>query len=182
MATDALERRLVEQVAERRNESAFRELYRRHSPALYGLLLRLLGGREAEAQDLLQETWIRAVGRLSTFPWESALRTWLCGIAVHCGREWQRRERSAALEPLEKPEQLPARHPSSHPDGRMDWERAIRGLPDGYRQVLVLCDIEGYTHREVAGLLGISAGTSKSQLARARRALRAWTGTDGGTP
>lgn len=174
------ERRLAERVMAGGDEAAFRELYRRHSPALYGLLLRLLGGREAEAQDLLQEVWIRAADRLASFRWQSSLRTWLCGIAVNCARELLRRERGAPLEPLETVQDLPAA-PSSHPGGRMDWEGAIRGLPDGYRQVLVLCDIEGYTHHEVAGLLDISVGTSKSQLARARRTLRAWTRAEGGT-
>lgn len=175
-----VERRLAERVMAGGDEAAFRELYRSHSPALYGLLLRLLGGREAEAQDLLQEVWIRAADRLASFRWQSSLRTWLCGIAVNCARELLRRERGAPLEPLETVQDLPAA-PSSHPGGRMDWEGAIRGLPDGYRQVLVLCDIEGYTHHEVAGLLDISVGTSKSQLARARRTLRAWTRAEGGT-
>jgi len=178
---DQMERRLVRQISEQGNESAFRQLYRRHSPAIYGLLLRLLGGREPEAQDLLQETWVRAVERLSSFRWESALRTWLCGIAVHCAREQQRRESKLSLEPLDEPGDLAAVGPRPDLGGRLDWERAIRGLPNGYRQVLVLCDIEGYTHKEVAALLGISAGTSKSQLARARRALRTWCGTEGGT-
>ena len=82
-----VERRLAERVMAGGDEAAFRELYRRHSPALYGLLLRLLGGREAEAQDLLQEVWIRAADRLASFRWQSSLRTWLCGIAVNCARE-----------------------------------------------------------------------------------------------
>ena len=176
-----VERRLAEKVMADGDEEAFRELYRSHSPALYGLLRRLLGGREAEAQDLLQEAWIRASDRLASFRWQSSLRTWLCGIAVNCAREVLRRERGTPLEPLETVQDLPPLAPASYPGGRMDWEGAIRGLPDGYRQVLVLCDIEGYTHREVAGLLGISTGTSKSQLARARRTLRAWTRAEGGT-
>ena len=77
---------------EQKDEVAFRILYRRHAAALYALILRLLGGRESEAQDLLQETWLRACHSIPSFRWEAELRTWLSGIAVNCVRERRRKK------------------------------------------------------------------------------------------
>ena len=164
------DRRLVREYLRRRDEAAFRELYRRHSPALYALLSRLCGFDREEAQDALQDTWIRACRGLVDFRWESSLRTWLCGIAVMRLRE-RRRGR------MRRPEEtLPAAEPASPGGGSrtdaMDIERAIASLPEKYREVFVLREIEGYTHDEIGTLLKISSGTSKSQLFRARRALR----------
>jgi RNA polymerase sigma-70 factor (ECF subfamily) len=165
------ERTLVESVVARGDERAFRALYRRHTPALYQLALRLTAGAEADAEELLQESWVRALQAMTRFAWRSSLRTWLCGILINCAREWSRansrsfegREADAAAE-------------DDDPAGRVDLERAIALLPTGYRHVLVLHDVEGYTHEEIASLLQIDAGTSKSQLARARRRVRAWLG------
>lgn len=169
---DPTERDLARRLLLRGDEEAFRALYRRHAPALYSLLLRLLGGRQPEAQDVLQEVWIRAVEKLPSFGWRSSLRTWLCGIAVNCTRELERQERRFSTKRLDEVAEPTAPAASGAQAGHLDFERAVRQLPAGYRQVLVLCDIEGYTHGEVAGLLGIAPGTSKSQLSRARQALR----------
>jgi RNA polymerase sigma-70 factor (ECF subfamily) len=111
------------------------------------------------------------VQRLPAFRWESSLRTWLAGITVNVCRDILRR-RIRERERLET--RFPAAAgPTARPDaGTLDVERAIAGLPEGYREILVLHEIEGYTHEEIAGLLGIDAGTSKSQLSRARQALR----------
>ena len=96
------DRELVRAYLHGREEQAFRVLYRRHSPALYRLLLRLAGGRPSEAEDLLQTAWIRAAERLECFRWESSLRSWLGGVAINCYREWLRREkRDGTLVPLE---------------------------------------------------------------------------------
>jgi len=158
------DRLLAAAFIERRDERAFRALYGRHSPALYGLLRRIVGG--SEAQDVLQETWLRAVRGLSGFRWEGALRTWLTGIALNCARELRRAQgppRAAAPEPGPR---LPSL------GQRIDLERAVDGLAEGYRTVLFLHDSQGYTHAEIAALLGVDEGTSKSQLSRARRAVR----------
>jgi RNA polymerase sigma-70 factor (ECF subfamily) len=101
------------------------------------------------------------------------LSTWLGGIAINCARELWREGggRNEALD--EEQDQLPlARGSPAGPEDRIDLERAIERLPQGYRQVFVLHDVEGYTHEEIGGLLGIEAGTSKSQLSHARRRLR----------
>ncbi len=118
----------------------------------------------------MQRTWIRAVEGLSGFGWRSTLSTWLGGIAVNCARELWREGRLGA--DLDAAEGGPRLVPPSHED-RIDLDRAIERLPAGYRQVFVLHDVEGYTHEEIGRLLGIDAGTSRSQLSHARRRLRA---------
>lgn len=169
----AEDRSLVAGFLLHRDERSFRILYRRHSPALLLLILRLVRGDHGDAEDALQSAWIRAVERLPEFRWESSLRTWLTGIAINCARELLRqRQRRRDTEPIERADEgaLPPIAPSV---SRLDLEEAIADLPDGYREVLVLHDIEGYTHLEIGTLLGIQSGTSKSQLLRARRAIRA---------
>jgi RNA polymerase sigma-70 factor, ECF subfamily len=163
------DRDLAAAVAGSGDEAAFRALYRRHTPALYRLALRLGGGDGPWAEELVQRAWIKAVEGLKSFGWRSSLSTWLGGIAINCARELWREARTRGEAPLEE---IPAAS-SRDADGRMDLERAIERLPDGYRRVFVLHDVEGYTHEEIGDLLGIETGTSKSQLARARQRLRA---------
>jgi RNA polymerase sigma-70 factor (ECF subfamily) len=154
------------------DEPAFRELYRRHTPRVYALVRRLLGRRQQDADDAVQETWLRAARGLAGFRWDAAFGTWLVGIAVNVSREGRRRPAADSL----AVDFAPAVPP---PDGGgIDLERAVLTLPDGYRHVLVLHDVWGMTHEEVGRALGIDPGTSKSQLSRARRALRErlWTG------
>jgi RNA polymerase sigma-70 factor (ECF subfamily) len=166
------DRALVADFLARRDEAAFRRLYAAHAPRLFLFLLRLSGGRRSEAEELLQETWVRAAERLGSFRWESKLATWLHGIAWNA-----RREAFRARGPIEAPlaEESVAALPgtSGGPgEARLDLERALRDLPEGYREVLLLHDVEGYTHEEIGVLLGISPGTSKSQLSRGRALLR----------
>jgi RNA polymerase sigma-70 factor (ECF subfamily) len=174
----AEDRRLAAAIAESGDEAAFRTLYGRHTPALYRLALRLGGGDEPWAEDLVQQAWIRAVESLPGFQWRSAFRTWLSGIAINCAREgW--RARRLSLEVPWDPDAHAVARPGPDVGTRMDLERGIAGLPHGCRQVLVLHDVEGFTHEEVAGLLGIEVGTSKSQLFHARRRLRAYLSRNG---
>jgi RNA polymerase sigma-70 factor (ECF subfamily) len=166
------DRSLVDAVARTGDEAAFRVLYRRHTPALYRLAFRLGGGDEPWAEELVQRAWIRAVEGLATFGWRSALSTWLGGIAVNCARElW--REGRGRDESLDEEEHPASNASPAGAEDRIDLDRAIERLPRGYRQVFVLHDVEGYTHEEIGGLLGIEPGTSKSQLSHARRRLRA---------
>jgi RNA polymerase sigma-70 factor, ECF subfamily len=156
----------------RADETSFRTLYRSHTPGLYRFVMRILGGRDPQAEEAVQMTWTLAVQNLAGFRWESSLKTWLAGIALNTCREIRRRR--VRERPPFGSEQWEEASSSAGQDGaRMDLERAVASLPEGYREVLVLHDIEGYTHEEIAGLLGIDRGTSKSQLSRARRELRA---------
>jgi RNA polymerase sigma-70 factor (ECF subfamily) len=162
---------LVSRFAVHGDEEAFRLLFRRYTPRLYAVALRLCGGRSDAAEDAVQTAWLRAARRLDGFEWRSSLATWLTGIAINCVREARRRPapESVAAEVLDR---LPA--PLVPVGDRVDLDRAIAALPDGYREVLVLHDVEGFTHEEIATALGIAAGTSKSQLFHARRAVRRW--------
>ena len=158
---------LVERFLRGRGEEAFRALYRAHTPAMYALALRLTGGDRSEAEDLVQESWVRALTALRTFRAQSALRSWLCGVLVNVRRgrirvDWRVVD-APEVEPLAD---------TTCSDDAIDLERAIAALPEGARDVYVLHDVQGYTHREIADLLGIVEGTSKSQLNRARFLLR----------
>jgi len=164
------DRAAVEAFLAARDEGAFAALYRRHAPALYPAALRLVGGHAGDAEDAVQETWIRAVERLAGFRWRSSLRTWLTGITVNCCRELLRRR--AARPDASGAESV---EPSARTDApllRLDLAAAVDALAPGYREVLVLHDVLGHTHDEIAELLGVAAGTSKSQLSRARAELR----------
>jgi RNA polymerase sigma-70 factor (ECF subfamily) len=162
---------LIAQAVDRGSEDAFRLLYRRHSPRLYQLHLRLAGGDVADAEDLLQETWIRAARLLRSFRRLEPLPPWLRGVGVNVAREWLRRKRReegrmSGTDPDDLATAIEV------PAGFVDLEAAIAALPAGYRAVLVLHDVEGFTHAEIARQLGLAVGTSKSQLFAARRAVR----------
>jgi len=163
------DRLLAERVSHQGDEPAFRELYRRHTPRLYAFVLRLLAGNELDAEDVVQDTWIKAVEKLSQFRWESAFGTWLLGIGLNRCRElFRKRDRNWIML-----EEEVAAVPGEPLHDRIDLETALTELPPGYRTVVVLHDVEGFTHEEIADRLEISSNTSKSQLSRGRRALRA---------
>ena len=173
------ERQLVERLARHGDARAFAVLYERHTTYLYRLALRLTGGDTELAGDLVHDAWVRAVSRLAAFEWKASLRTWLAGFVVNLSRERRSAERvggpvlSLAREPVTDDVPLQGTF------DRVDLERALAGLAPRYREVLILHDVEGYTHDDIADLLGIDAGTSKSQLSRARAAMRrALSGTN----
>jgi RNA polymerase sigma factor (sigma-70 family) len=164
------DRRLVSSVLRDRDEDAFRTLYRRHTPRLLGFVARLLAGSGDEAEDVVQETWILACTCLARFRGDSAFGTWLHGIGLNVVREQLRRRERTRTVWIDDP--TPAVTPAVREDDRIDLERSIQALPDDQRVVLVLHDIEGMKHREIAERLGIPVGTSKSLLFRSRQALR----------
>jgi RNA polymerase sigma-70 factor (ECF subfamily) len=162
-----------------RDEAAWRELYTRHTPALLRLA-QLLSESADDAEDLVHETWLRALRGAGRFEGRSALRTWLTGILVNCAREWCRAARRA--DTVELHDEVEGSDPAP-PAGieRLDLERAVAALAPGYREVLLLHDLFGYSHDEIGAMLGVAPGTSKSQLSRARRAVtRALGGKQGG--
>jgi len=165
---------LVGDYVRERTEAAFRELYRRHTPRLYPVALRLTAWDAHEAEEILQETWIRAAAKLAEFRWLSSLPTWLRAVLVNVARERGRdRRRRPTLVALDEPPDEPWTVYYDATDvGAIDLERALAELPDGFRRVVVLHDVEGLTHAEIGRLLGIEEGTSKSQLSKARRRLR----------
>ncbi len=155
---------LIDAFARDRSERSFLALYDRHAGAMYALAYRLMGARDHDAADVLQDAWLRILPRLPRFRGDSSLRTWLCGFIVNCCRE---RFRGPLFEPVADDA---ARHAPA--DLKIDLERALAMLAPGYRAIVILHDIEGYTHREIAAALDIDEGTSKSQLSRGREALR----------
>jgi RNA polymerase sigma-70 factor (ECF subfamily) len=154
---------------------AFEHLYRQFAPRVYGLCLRLTGQREA-AEDCTQESFVAAWRALGTFEQRSRFSTWLHRIAVHTvlGR---RRGLRVEYEVAEPASGLPD---VADPGGEapLDLERAIAGLPEGARHVLVLVGIYGFSHAEAAHTLGLAEGTCKAQLHRARGLLAAALGLE----
>jgi RNA polymerase sigma-70 factor (ECF subfamily) len=165
------DRELAQAVLEHKNELAFRELYRRHTPRLFALVARLLGRGDHEAEDVVQETWIHAFESLGRFQWDSAFPTWLTGIGLNRVRDRIRkygRSRETGVDAVPDIAVVPASH-----ETRIDLERAISRLSDDQRLVLVLHDVEGMKHREISEHLEIPEGTSKTLLSNARKRLRA---------
>ena len=153
---------------------AFEALYRQHSPRIYALCLRLQAGDSNNATELMQDVFIRAWRRLSTFRGDSAFGSWLHRLAVNTMLENARseRRRTARVLPMEDTSRLAG---AARPSGigmRMEMEEAIASLPKGARLAFVLHDVEGYQHQEIAEQLSVTTGTVKAQLHRARRLLR----------
>ena len=158
--------------------SAFEQLYRRHYRRVHGVIVRLVGQAGARAEDLTQEAFVRAWQALPAFRFESAVSTWLHRLAVNTAlmelrsrrsRPWQEDD-DDALESVATPDT------AGHAVLGRDLERAVASLPPRARAVLVLHDVEGWKHEEIAGELGMAVGSSKAQLHRARGLLRARIG------
>jgi RNA polymerase sigma factor (sigma-70 family) len=155
---------------------AFERLYRAHVTRIHSLCRRMTDADQAD--DLTQDVFVRAWQKLETFRGEAAFGTWLYRLAVNLvlghrkalARERDRRQADAgggdALDQIASPALGEA------PEMTVDFEQAIGSLPEGARQVFLLHDVAGYRHEEIAALLGIVPGTSKSQLHHARMALR----------
>jgi RNA polymerase sigma-70 factor, ECF subfamily len=155
---------------------AFEHLYRLFSPRIYGLCLRLTGQREA-AEDCTQDSFVAAWRALAGFERRSRFSTWLHRIAVHAVLA-RRRGLRVDYEVAEPVVGLPDRADPGSGAPPLDLERAIAGLPDGARHVLVLVGIYGFSHAEAAHALGLAEGTCKAQLHRARGLLSAALGLE----
>jgi RNA polymerase sigma-70 factor, ECF subfamily len=157
--------------------TAFEELYRRHFRRVYSLALRMTANPE-EAEDLAQDTFIQLHKKIGSFRGDSAFTTWLHRMTVNQVLMHFRRRRSRpeyTTEEGETPVQIVQGTENQNKMPVVDrivLEDAISKLAPGYRAVFVLHDVEGYEHNEVAEMLGISEGTSKSQLHKARLKLR----------
>lgn len=157
---------------------AFEALYQQHHRRVYSLCLRMLRDQD-EAEDLTQDVFLQVYRKIHSFQGTSAFTTWLHRLTVNMVlMHLRRKRRRQARETLDTEElwvaaEKPASPLSEHsPIDAVDLARAINHLPDGYRVVLLLHDVEGYEHVEISQLLGISVGTAKSQLHKARVKLR----------
>ena len=157
--------------------SGFEELYSKHYRRDYSICLRMTGN-VAEAEDLTQEVFIQLHRKIGSFRGESAFTTWLHRLTVnHVLMHFRKRSVRSELttDDGEMPDSIDPDtiNPEAMPIvDRIGLETAIAQLPTGYRTVFVLHDVEGYEHDEIAKILGCSAGTSKSQLHKARMKLR----------
>jgi RNA polymerase sigma-70 factor (ECF subfamily) len=154
---------------------AFERLYRLHSGKVMGLCLRMTR-RHDVAEDCVQQTFIRAWRSLAAFEGRSAFGTWLHRIAVNEVLTYERNHGTRAESDEEAVADATAEPHESHraydAGEVMDVERALATLPPGSRHVVVLQTVYGYSHEEVADMLGIAVGTCKAQLHRGRRLLR----------
>ncbi len=170
--TEALlnEAKLIRQACEG-NGSAVRALYERYSPRVYAVVRRIAGDDDL-AQDYSQEAWIRAIRALPTFRGNARFSTWLHRIAVNSALQALRKADTKSRREVPLPEAIPVYPGESDALLGELLEQAMDRLPEGMRQILILHDVEGYTHDEIAELLGVTAGTSKSQLFKARGKMR----------
>ena len=148
---------------------AQRALYNKYKDAMYTLLLRMLNDEE-DAADALQEAFIEVFRSLKSYRGISSLGAWIKTIVIRNGLAKQK-----TILPFEPIGELIHDHQPITWDENLTGEyleKAIRKLPDGYRNVFLLFEVEGYTHREVAQLLGIAEGTAKSQLFQAKKMLQ----------
>ena len=166
------QRALIER-ARRGDPSAHRALYDANVDRIYRLAFRMTG-LEHVARDVTQDTFVRAFGAIDEFRGDSAISTWLHTIAVSTTlNELRRRKREQARNTsLENVIGLGESLPRSDPILREKLMEAVNDLPEGCRTVFMMHDAEGYTHRDIARILGIPDGTSKTYLARARALLR----------
>ena len=170
------------QRAQAGNEEAFEFLYKMHSRRVYALCLRMTGN-PVEAQDLAQDAFLQLFRKIKSFRSESSFSTWLHRLTVNIVLMKFRKKRHPEVsidEPVGADDETPAqRFEMGGPDlrihatlDRMRLERAIEQLPDGYKLIFVLHDIQGYAHEEIAEILECSIGNSKSQLHKARLRMR----------
>ncbi len=155
---------------------AFEGLYRQHAHRLYNLAYRMAG---SEADDLLQDVFLQAYRKLDTYKGDSSLGTWLYRLTLnHCLDHLRSKQGKMGqiTDSLDEEDAAPVAspfRPAEANNARLDLEQAIATLPPSYRAAFVLHDVEGYQHDEIARILGIAEGSSKSLLHKARLRLRA---------
>ena len=161
--------------------AAFETIYKVHAGRLYSVACRVLGN-PTDAEDLLQEIFLAAHRKLDTFRGDSALGTWLYRLAMNLcldhlrSRATRSGQLTDALDDEYGLDDSGSRHLAERTVAKMDLERAMAQLPEGCRTAFVLHDVEGLEHREIADILGIAEGTSKSQVHKARMRLRSMLG------
>ena len=170
----ATEKRWVDK-ARAGDRLAFEKLYRSHCDRIYGLCWRMCGGDSALAEDMVQEAFVRAWNKLDLFKGQSKFGTWLHRLTVNVVLS-DRRIRVKRLQREQEfsgdVERVQVGDRDVFAGLRKDLEAAIAGLPERARTVLVLYDIEGYKHQEIADMTGMAVGSSKAQLHRARKMVQ----------
>ena len=151
---------------------AGRALYDTHAPRLYALAYRMSGDAE-KAREFTQDTFIRAFSRLSQFRGDAAFSTWLHRIMVTIVSNARRSDLRFGREvALDEADAVEVNSPEAEPDLKESIAKALEKLSEVYRTTLIMHDIQGYTHAEIAGILGVPEGTCKSRLSAARAQMR----------
>ena len=153
-------------------QRSFELLYRSHVRRVFSAVWRLAGGIEARAEELTQEAFIRAWEKLPQFRGDSAFATWLHRLAVNVALMDLRSRSAGAAKEIEDDELESKPSPLRSIGLQIDLETAIASLPPRARAVLLLFDVDGWTHEEISAELGMAVGSSKAQLHRARALLR----------
>jgi RNA polymerase sigma-70 factor (ECF subfamily) len=155
------------------DRTAARQLYERHAPRVFRLIFRMVGNEEL-AREYTQDTFVRVFQRLGQFRGDSAFSTWVYAVAMSTALTGMRRvKRLRAREAeLAEAEGVAASGPEEDPHLRERLQKELSRLPERLRTTVVLHDVEGFTHREIAEMLGIPEGTSKARLSEARTRLR----------
>ena len=176
--TSSLSDEVLARLAANGNGDAFNEIYTRHRSFAYSVAFRMTGN-EADAEDLMQDAFVSVFRKVGSFRGDASFTTWLYRVVTN-QVNMHFRSRSARPEiqasDAEVPEQRPTggrANPAEQLTDRLAIQKALKMLPPGYRSAFILHDIEGYRHTEVARFAGHTAGTSKSQLHKARAGLRA---------
>lgn len=170
----ATEKRWVDK-ARAGDQLAFEKLYRSHCGRIFGLCWRMCGGDKALAEDMVQEAFVRAWNKLHLFKGESKFGTWLHRLTVNVvlsDRRIRVKRVQREQEFSDDIERVQVGDRDVFAGLRKDLEAAISGLPERARTVLILYDIEGYKHNEIAKMTGMAVGSSKAQLHRARKLVR----------
>lgn len=162
------ENELIKKFLSHKTQKSFMLIYEQHAAHLLRTAMYLMRNNKELAEDLIQETWIVAIRKLDDFEGRSLLKTWLTGILYNKYREYMKQCTHDNI----VTETLLFTGSNNVIDLKIDLKNAVMLLPDGYREVLTLYDIQGFKHKEIAEVLGIHEGTSKSQLAMARQKLR----------
>lgn len=160
---------LVMKFISNKSEKNFKNLYKTYANDLQKTALYFTKYDQGLAEDLVQETWITIVEKIDNFRQKSSFKTWITGILINKIRENNRK--------IKPNDDLEINHHkvsevATNINLALDLKTAILKLPEGYHKVITLHDIQGFKHKEIATLLDISIGTSKSQLFHARKALR----------
>lgn len=169
------------EAAKNGSAEAFEILYHAHKRRIYSLCLRMTGNA-SDAEDLTQEAFLQVFRKIGTFRGEAAFSTWMHRLAVNLVL-MRLRKKGVVASSLEEPVDSDSEDTRQRDFGTLDpaltglvdrvvLERAMQALPTGYRTVFYLHDVEGYEHKEIAGMMGCSVGNSKSQLHKARMRLR----------
>ncbi|SHF31543.1 RNA polymerase sigma-70 factor, ECF subfamily [Mariniphaga anaerophila] len=153
------------------NQKAQFQLYKLYYRSMYSVSLRIVND-DAEAEDVMQEAFLKAFKKMDTYKGEVSFGAWLKKIVVNSSLDHLKKKRAQLVEMDESVNALPEENEAPGEVDVAQIQKAIRSLPDGYRTVLSLYLIEGYDHDEISQILGVSNSASRTQYSRAKNKLR----------